>query len=698
MSQEKADPKIEEKKDSRSSDSFMFKGGVEIFPFEDLSHLAHGGLKACRARGKKGEDLFAVLCEKSLFPRTGAVSKYRSLQNLHMARVVASGVSDGSKHTRALLSEQKYIYVFENVYGMPLWTEGHSLTMNLRPELVRHTILPTIVTVLQDFKQSDFLHGSLHAGSLYAPMGVKDITKGDLSGIYVGECLSLPFSYAMPSLYLPISRASVPPIGRGRGVFEDEIYSLGILLAVLLRKTDPCEGFTETEILHAKINQGSYQAIVGDNRIDVYFLNALRGMLQDNSDQRWTLDDVAQWIDGQRIGSKQGGFKKLNANRPLSFNHKTYVRPEILAFDFQDNIAEAHQLITGGELEKWITRSIANPALKSHLQIALDNADKYGQKAGYMERKVAQVSLMLNSYSPVFYKETQFLPDGFGVSFGSALAQGEEISSYAEIMDMNLIPFWIEHQDKGAVDAAVMLASLEACRMSLKQSGIGYGLERCVYLLCDDAPCLSPTLSNYYVKTPEDYFWALDDMCLNKTMPERIIDRHVAAFLSVRDSQMIDAYMVDINAKIPHVRAMSILRMFATMQFRSKLEKAVGISNWVVDTLSQPLMERLHDRLLRQKVMVRLKKLANEGDIVAIAALFEKDTALRKDHEDYTMAMANYQELLQQEQVLDYNIEHNKRYGQGAGREVASIVSAALSFLIVLITLFVFFGDKLLGG
>ncbi|MGB1077647.1 MAG: hypothetical protein ACPG05_05005, partial [Bdellovibrionales bacterium] len=63
--------------------------------------------------------------------------------------------------------------------------------------------------------------------------------------------------------------------------------------------------------------------------------------------------------------------------------------------------------------------------------------------------------------------------------------------------------------------------------MSLKQSGLGYGMERCVYILCEDAPCLSPMFSEYYVKTPEDYFTAFNDMCLNGKAPDRIVDRHV---------------------------------------------------------------------------------------------------------------------------------------------------------------------------
>jgi hypothetical protein len=216
--------------------------------------------------------------------------------------------------------------------------------------------------------------------------------------------------------------------------------------------------------------------------------------------------------------------------------------------------------------------------------------------------------------------------------------------------------------------------------------------------LCEDAPCLSPSFRNYYIKTPEDYFLALNDLCEKNQAPDRIIDRHVAAFLSVRDRQMIDTYAVDINSPLGHVKALAVLRVLAKIQSRGAMGKVSGLSNWVVDNLSKHLLERLHDRELRVKVDTQLRKMASSGDIVAMAALFESDSALRQDQPLYLQASAQYQNLLNEENVLGYNISHNKRYGHGTGREVASIVSAAASFVIILMTLFWFFGERLAGG
>lgn len=682
------------------SDAFVFKGGINIFPLEELAHFSRGNGFACRASGKKGEDYIALLCSRDQFPRVEDVSKYNALQSLSLPKLVASGVSDLSKETQSLLSEQKYIFIYENIYGDPLSSKDNSLAMGMHSDTVRHRILPSLVTVLYDLSQTDLCYGGLHVDSIFTSKGISDFEKseGGKGNVCLREFLSLPFSYSTPALYLPANRASVPPLGRGRGVFSDEIYSLGVLLSVLLRKYDPCEGLDEKEILHRKISQSSYQAIVGENRVDVYFLNALRGMLQDDPNQRWTLQDVMMWVDGQRIGPKQGGVKRLMANRPLEFDGKTYLRPEILALDFEGATNEATQLVSEGELEKWIDRSVANPALKAHLQIAFEEAEKYGQRAGAAERKIAQIALMLNNWSPLFYKDQKFLPDGFGKKLCTAAASGEGLKDFIEIIDMNLLEFWLEHQVLSGADKAVLLSMLESCRMSLKQAGFGYGIERCVYLLCEDSPCLSSPFSSYYIKTPEDYFWALNDLCDKKKAPDRVIDRHVAAFLSVRDRHMIDPYITDLNAPVPYIRAMAILNVLSTIQSRSVMGKAVGVSNWIVDNLAKHLLERLHDRELRKTVSLKLKKLASTGDIVAMATLFEKEGTLKEDQSMYNKAKQHYQNLLNEEKVLAYNVKHNKRYGQGTGREVASIISAGASFVIVLIVLFSFFGEKLGGG
>ena len=59
----------------------------------------------------------------------------------------------------------------------------------------------------------------------------------------------------------------------------------------------------------------------------------------------------------------------------------------------------------------------------------------------------------------------------------------------------------------------------------------------------------------------------------------------------------------------------------------------------------------------------------------------------------YQYSMQQYQHLLDQENILKYNLENNKAYGQGKGREIAAIISMTTSFIIVMVTLFVLVKD-----
>ena len=136
---------------------------------------------------------------------------------------------------------------------------------------------------------------------------------------------------------------------------------------------------------------------------------------------------------------------------------------------------------------------------------------------------------------------------------------------------------------------------------------------------------------------------------------------------------MINSYLIDINSKIPHVRALATMKVLATIQSRSKMDKAIGVSEWIVQKLSEPLLQRLHDRELRRNILKELKQLANTGDVEKISRLFEVDSIIREDMKLYQYSMQQYQHLLDQENILKYNLENNKAYGQGKGLSLIHI-------------------------
>ena len=81
---------------------------------------------------------------------------------------------------------------------------------------------------------------------------------------------------------------------------------------------------TDEQIVEHKIEHGSYTSLVGKDRFRGALLELLRGLLYDDSNQRWTLEDVQAWVDGRRLSPKQSP-KRIKASRPVILTEKKYI-------------------------------------------------------------------------------------------------------------------------------------------------------------------------------------------------------------------------------------------------------------------------------------------------------------------------------------------------------------------------------------
>ncbi|MAQ70782.1 MAG: hypothetical protein CL565_01170 [Alphaproteobacteria bacterium] len=674
-----------EKRDKKTDrpQSLWFKDVIEIFPNEPLPYLDRGPVKAFAAKGKKGERLYALVCtDKGLVPRIEDVSKFTGLQTPFIGLLKASGIIYWPDH-----GTEAYIFVYENIYNARVLEAGKPLALGVKDDIIKSVVFPSILSVLEDVRYYDFVHGSICAENLYFLSGStssQTITSSDKIGM--GECLSLPFGYAQHPTYLTAERCLSHPAGAGTGVAADDMYALGATLAVLMRNNDPLKGMSRKEIAQAKLELGSFTALVGKNRIIGSMLELMRGLLNDDPYQRWDIEDLITWRDGQRVGVKQPGVKRYKAKRPITLVETKYLRPEILATDMQENVTASEGLIENGELLQWMERAIGDKPFIHKVQQAIDTGSGIHNPSS-KALKIALVSGALGNAMPLIVNETSFLSEGFGKMMVYDYVHGKDTSFYIDVINSQVLMYWIDNFTVGGLDYGGLATKLGNCHSSLKQQGLGYGFERCFYILSGDAPCLSETYKDYYMRSPEDFFWALDDLCLKGKVPRYPIDRHVAAFMSVRDRQMIDAYLIDLNSSDEKIKSLALLKTLATLQFRSKLPPAKGLSSWVADTLGQSLVKSFHDRERRKEVLAKLQKLKTAGNMVKVAELFDNNSSLKKDHREYLGAIQEYQNLEKEFSFTEKIVAKPDGYGAGGGRQMAALLSALIGGLIIAGTL-----------
>lgn len=655
--------------------------GVRIDFTQPMEHLNKEGVRAFRALGSEGypSNLVALICGRDYSPRRFAGVKYEKINNGHLLKMWASGVVRVPQD-----KAESFCFVFDDV-GIPLvpsqeYNKAHALSS--KTETVLQNMVVPISAVLKDLYNKDLIHGEIWPGNMYSQSGKTT------ERIVLGECLSAPSGFLLPTLYHTAERAISDPMGRGLGTRADDMYAFGVSLAVALRGDDPLGGATQEQIIEQKLDKGSYATLIGSERFSGPMLELLRGLLHDDPEQRWTLDDVEEWIDGRRLSPKQA-IKRVKANRPIVFNDVKYTRPELLAKDLIKNPAAALRLIENKDLIQWLDRAIEDKTLKSAVEDTMKEMTSLSGGADYVHQLIVYISTALFNEIPVRYKDLSFNPTAFGKMMSSASMKEIDIKNYTEILRHSFM-IRVIREKKSIVESSSLVAKFDSCRNFIAQTFVGGGVERCLYLLDPESHCLSPMLKEHYVISSGGVMRALEKICESST-PKNLVDRHIAAFLSVKDKKNIDPYFGELRASDPHIKKLGQLRVLATIQKRLSLEPFPAIAEWISNN-TQEVYAKLKDKNAIDKLKKKVNKIKKTGDLSSLVHLYDNPALYQTDMEGFENAKRVYKGLNKEKVELETRLKNKKDYGQHTGRQIASTVSVIIAMvMMILISYFVLF-------
>jgi len=669
-------------KGSMFSGEVAFNQDIVILPNARLPQYDKGPVKAYAARGSGvlPQNLFAMVCEDHLTPRSMKAGNYGAILNPSLVRLVASGAVDWAPTGR-----QKYCFIFENSLGNPLMKDDTHGGLGLKQELVLNNIIRPIVNAMLDMRDKDIVHGCIRVSNIF------DGNSATIERAVLGECLSVPASSHMPVLYEPIDRALASPTGRGQGTAADDLYSFGVCLAIMLRTHDPLEGMTDDEIIEMKMEEGTYVTLTGKDRFTGAILELLRGLLYDDENQRWTLDEVVEWLDGRRLSPKQAA-RRVKANRPLSFNGEKYTRPEILAKDLGKNPSEARQLIEDGEMFQWLSRAMENKLTVERFEKAVLMSEEGGKGNGYTERLLTRVCIALHPEGPIRYKNLNVMPDGVGTALTESFVMRRDLQTWVDFFMNYFITQWVDVQSRTVPDASNLVSKFDGARAYLRQKNLGGGLERCIYTMNHEVHCLSEKLQKYHVRTPEELMRAYERMSTVPSRPTMFLDRMIIAFLSVKDRKNIDPYIADLSADEVYRRVLAETKVLATIQKRSQMEKFPGIAGWVLENL-EPVYNRFHDRELRKETRKKAERLKDTGDLAKITILFDNPNVYQEDNIGFRRAMRQYFDLENEHTTLERSLQDETTFGRQTGRQVACMIAGVIATAIVLGAVFMSLGN-----
>ena len=94
-------------------------------------------------------------------------------------------------------------------------------------------------------------------------------------------------------------------VGAWGGTTADDLYALGVTILLLFMGRNPVRQLDDEAMLQAKIDRGTYPALVGTSRISLNLMEPLRGMLADDPKLRWSLNDLELWLSGRRLSPRR---------------------------------------------------------------------------------------------------------------------------------------------------------------------------------------------------------------------------------------------------------------------------------------------------------------------------------------------------------------------------------------------------------
>lgn len=653
-------------------------GGLfTIFPDKPLPEYQSPGTQAFAVTGASGNNdtLFALVCPRDMPVRLNILQKIVKIEDGALVRLIHSGIAVWPED-----STERVVMVFERPSGKRLMAPGYETPCAPLPfDVVVSKIITPFVQLFSIFHEQNLFHGAIRPDNMFG--------LGNLgAGVSFGECVSAPPSVHQPILFETIQRGLCQPSGRGIGTLSDDFYAFGVSLLCLVLGRHPVPGKTDEEILQRKMDKGSFFTLVHHNRVPTGILEPLRGLLNDDPLTRWTLEDFRLWLGGRRLSPRPPEQPK-RAIRPFDFVGQELWTARALALALSTDALAALKLLETGEVESWMRRALGEKNDTEFLVTELAQGRSANRNNRDIDQLLGRCLMAISPDSPVRYKGVSVYPTGLGPALTAAMIQQQNTMTIGQIITHSLCTHWGTLYQRRKIPPPAPTLDLEQVKRLMDRPSYGYGIERVLYELDPNAPCLSPSFTRHYVLTPSDLLRALEQIAPEHMRDGEPIDRHIAAFLMVRFKRLEDWLLRALgNREEPEKAAMAQITILAQLQDKLNQPVLPNLAKWAAQ-LGQTAVDRLHNRKAREKLMRQIEDHVRAGSITGIAALLDNPAQLSGDQNGFQAAQFRYRRIAKEIAELEQRIGDPTKFMKGYGRQLATVTSAILGsiglFLIV---------------
>lgn len=662
-----------------SASTVQLRDRFEIHCDKPLPDLDTPSAKAFEVQDRRGAGraLYALIGRADTLQRTSVMRALRGMQNPGMLQFIEGGVVEWPAAGRKVIAA-----IYERPAGGKVMPDLNGTMNDVVPDqFFAKKVIKPLYDALAELRSRSVTHRAIRPDNVYAFDG-----KGER--IVLGDCVTTPPGYDNPALFEPIETALCLPEGRGTGHYSDDMFSLGVTLLFLMLGTNPVRGRTPDDVMRQRLEQGSYATLAGENRVPLSMIEPLRGLLHDDSRERWTLEQLDLWLNGRRLTPLQPRMEK-RAQRSFKVGAHEFATARGAAWGLMNNWDKALGIIKEGRLEVWLRRGLEDNERADQLNTVIKVVEALpGDKRGQGDLLVSRAIMVLFPEAPLCFRGIRCTLDGYGPALASSMMRKGDIKAFADMVVWDVVKYWVQAQSVYNPEHTQAEQNFRDLRIFLANKSSGYGIERIAYEQNENMPCLSPYVENEHVSEMRELLPALETASKSADTNSWPVDRHIAAFTAARYERDLTPQLKAMEDPQPERQALGMLSLLAVLQWRLGPEALFGLASWL-GGLVAPVINSYHSRERRKRLEKEIPRVVRKGSLPELYNLLDNAEERGSDHEGFEAAKGEYAQSKRMIIALESGQAARDENATRVGHQMAAVGSVIVGLLTIMLLLMV---------
>src|SRR5258708_39388467 len=265
-----------------------------------------------------GEVRAALICHVDPLPRIDVMDKVKGLARPGLTQLAAFGAVDWPG-----TDGQRLAVIINPPQGGRLVPSGAVKFTPMGADQLLEQVVRPVVTGLTEMFHRNQPHRGIRPDNLF----FGDPTR---TRIVLGQSVTAPAGYYQPPGLETIECSTADPDGKGTGTRAEDMFSLGATMVSLLMGHVPGMGLSDDEFFAARIEKGSLAAFIDPREIPRDLIDGLRGLMADDSRERWTLEHFKSSLEANRVTAPRS-FSVARSHQGVDFGGKKYSSAPALA-------------------------------------------------------------------------------------------------------------------------------------------------------------------------------------------------------------------------------------------------------------------------------------------------------------------------------------------------------------------------------